>query len=278
MKTSAAGDTEYNPAMEPEKAKAWLNLLQESEKAFEEWNDACDNIEKLYANLEHLAQHDARPAVQFVLGQPRNPEAEHLRQKLRCRWWCRSSRTAGRCTRSPASCWSAAPIVAFDLTRINDLLMLVRDDLATTGRGVAWCRYEPADEERDKPEYVCVDHKGRRDFLHSLSRNWREVTWVAAASYLTRAQAKARFGKYSGDEYQKAEYKVDKDLQEIGGGDNRERAKFWEIWHKGMNTVVWVAEGCEDVLDEAEPDELAQLHELLPVPEAGLHARRSRGR
>ena len=39
-------------------------------------------------------------------------------------------------------------VVAFDMTRINDLLMLVRDDLATTGRGVAWCRYEPYDEER----------------------------------------------------------------------------------------------------------------------------------
>ena len=28
-------DYEYNPAVEPKKAKAWLNLLQESEDAFE---------------------------------------------------------------------------------------------------------------------------------------------------------------------------------------------------------------------------------------------------
>ena len=40
--------------MEPEKANAWLNMLCESEKAFEEYNYACDNIEKLYANLEIL--------------------------------------------------------------------------------------------------------------------------------------------------------------------------------------------------------------------------------
>ena len=33
-----AGDAEYNPAMEPEKAKAWINMLIESEKAFGEWN------------------------------------------------------------------------------------------------------------------------------------------------------------------------------------------------------------------------------------------------
>ena len=69
-------------------------------------------------------------------------------------------------------------------------------------------------------------------FCISISRNWSEVTWVAAASYLTRAQARKRFRRHSGDEYQQAEYKVDKDSQEIGGADNRERAKFWEVWDK----------------------------------------------
>ena len=49
-----SGDAEYNPAMEPEKAKAWLNMLRESEKAFEEWNESCDNIERSYANLNYL--------------------------------------------------------------------------------------------------------------------------------------------------------------------------------------------------------------------------------
>ena len=34
--------------------------------------------------------------------------------------------------------------VAFDLTRINDLMLLVRDDVAMISRGVAWCRYESA--------------------------------------------------------------------------------------------------------------------------------------
>jgi hypothetical protein len=260
-----AGDQEYNPAMEPEKAKAWLNMLQESEKAFSEWNESCDNIERMYANLTSLRSTTrdrqfnlfwanleilkpsiyAKPPVPVVV--PKFKDRRPLYQT--------TSELLERCS-----------VVAFDLTRIDDLLKLVRDDLATTGRGVAWCRYEPADEDREKSEYVCVDHKGRKDFLHSLSRNWREVTWVAAASYMTRAQAGARFKKYSGDEYQRAEYRVDKDAQEIGGADNRERAQFWEIWHKGLNKVVWVAEGCEDVLDEAEPDELADLNNFFPCP------------
>jgi hypothetical protein len=260
-----AGDAEYNPAMEPEKAKAWLNMLDESEKAFEEWNESCDNIERLYANLSYLRSTTrdrrfnlfwanleilkpsiyAKPPVPVVV--PKFKDRRPLYQT--------TSELLERCS-----------VVAFDLTRIDDLLKLIRDDLATTGRGVAWCRYEPRDDDRDKAEYVCVDHKGRKDFLHSLSRNWREVTWVAAASYMTRAQAKKRFAKFSQDEYQKAEYKVDKDAKEIGGADNRERAQFWEIWHKGLNTVVWVAEGCEYILDEAEPSELADLNNFFPCP------------
>lgn len=266
-----AGDAEYNPAIEPEEAKAWINMLRESEKAFEEYNFACDNIEKLYANLEILRNMTrdrqfnlfwanleilkpsiyAKAPVPVVV--PKFKDRRPLYQT--------TSELLERCS-----------TVAFDVTRINDLLMLVRDDLATTGRGVPWCRYEPRDEDNDKSEYVCVDHKGRRDFLHSLSRNWREVTWVAAASYMTMAQAKERFGQYSGDEYQKAEYKVDQELKDLGGADNRERAKFWEIWHKGMNLVVWVAEGCELVLDKADPKELAQLSNFFPCPKPAYSA------
>ena len=48
-------DLEFNPSLEPTKAKAWLNLLKESEDAFEKWNDHCDKIDKQHANLDRLA-------------------------------------------------------------------------------------------------------------------------------------------------------------------------------------------------------------------------------
>ncbi len=79
------------------------------------------------------------------------------------------------------------------------------------------------------------------------------MTWVAAASYLTRGEARKRFHKHSGDDYQDAEYAVDKDAKDVGGADNRERAKFWEIWDKTAQRVVWVAKGCENILDEDDP-------------------------
>ena len=87
--------------------------------------------------------------------------------------------------------------------------------------------------------------------------------------------------------------------------DNRERAKFWEIWHKNDKRVVWVAEGCEDILDEDEPHlqlrassrarkpayATVQRGSLIPVPEVlqyrdqldevnvltGAHSRAERG-
>jgi len=257
-------DHEFNPAMEPQSAKAWLNLLLESEDTFEPWNKHCDNIDKQYANLERLATMSRNKEFQMfwancevlkpsIYAKPPVPVVVP-KFKDRRPVYQAASEVMERCT-----------TVAFDLTRINDLMLLVRDDVSMTSRGVAWCRYESGkgDSSYDH-EKVCIDFKSRRDFLHSISRNWREVTWVAAASYLTRPEARDRFKKYSGDAYQEAEYKVDKDSKTIGGADARERAKFWEIWHKPSRRVVWVAEGVDDILDE--DDAHLDLQNFYPCP------------
>ena len=261
-------DHEYNPAVEPNKARAWLNLLEESEQAFEDWNTHCDNLDRLYANLERLSiavsgrmirdkeyqifwanAEVIKPAIYA------NPPVPVVVPKFKDRRpvYQQASEVMERCC-----------IVAFDLTRINDLMLLVRDDVALIGRGVAWCRYESAAEGYYDTERVCVDFKARRDFLHSISRNWREVNWVAAASYLTRVEARNRFHKYSGDAYREADYKVDREGKEVGGADDRERAKFWEIWDKGSRRVVWVADGVEDILDEDNAH--LELQNFFPCP------------
>ena len=264
-------DHEYNPNVEPESSKAWLNLIKESEKAFEDWNLRCDNIDKLYANLMRLSSNGrdkqfqmfwancevlkpsiyAKPPIPVVV--PKFKDRKPVYQA--------ASEVLERCCN-----------VAFDLMTINDLMLLVRDDVAMIGRGVAWVRYETKSEAHEEYggsrqyayERVCVDFKDRRDFLHSISRNWREVTWVAAASYLTRWEARERFQPHSGDAYQNADYKVDRDAREIGGADNRERAKFWEVWDKANKRVVWVAEGVEELLDEGKPH--LQLQNFYPCP------------
>ena len=256
-------DHDFNPSLEPKSAKAWLNLLEESEDAFEDWNDHCDNIDKQFASLERLSQMRDKEFSMFwancevlkpsIYAKPPIPVVTP-KFKDRRPVYQQASEVMERCCN-----------VAFDLTRINDLMLLVRDDTSMYSRGVAWCRYESGkgDSEYDH-EKVCIDFKNRRDFLHSISRNWREVTWVAGASYLTRTEARKRFKEYSGDAYQDADYRVDKESKNVGGADNRERAKFWEIWDKGFKRVVWVAEGVEDILDE--DDAHLDLQNFFPCP------------
>src|SRR6478609_8328513 len=119
-------DQEYNPAVEPKSAKAWLNLLQESEDAFESWNAHCDNIDRLYASLERL-------------GSPKGYRSNIVRSKEFQLFWA-------NCEVIKPAIYAKAPVpvvvpkfkdrrpvyqeasevmerscvVAFDLTRIND--------------------------------------------------------------------------------------------------------------------------------------------------------------
>jgi hypothetical protein len=139
-------DEEFNPALEPKKAKAWLNRLEESETAFDKWHDHCDKIDKTYASLERLSNmmRDkefqmfwanaevikpsiyARPPVPVVV--PKFMDRRPVYQA--------ASEFLERCA-----------VVSFDLAGIDELLKLVRDDLALIDRGVAWCRYESGGQD-----------------------------------------------------------------------------------------------------------------------------------
>lgn len=252
---------EVNVYTEPKNARVWLDMLAEAETAFESWQDRCDNIDKQYANLDRLASDSrdkefqmfwanmqvlcpsiyARPPVPVVV--PKFKDRRPI--------YTTASEVAERCS-----------VVAFDLAYIHNSLMLVRDDMALHGRGALWCRHERA--RGDKPEKVCIEHKQRADFLHDPARCWYEVQWVAAASYLTREEAKKRFSKFSGDAYDDAEYKIDRDTRDIGGTDERERAKIWEVWHRGLGKVVWISEGVDVLLDDAPPH--LDLQGYFPCP------------
>ena len=257
-------ELEYDPSVEPRKAGAWLNLIEESEKAFEDWHKHCDLIDTRFASLARLSNMARNKEFQLfwancevlkpaIYATPPVPVVVTKFQDRRPVYQAASELLERCCT------------VAFDVGRINDAMLLARDDLALASRGVIWVRYESAKgSSHYSHERVCYDFKNRRDFLHSVSRTWPEVWWVAAASYLTRDEARARFYQHSKNAYQDAEYRVDKDIQSIGGADNRERAKFWEIWNKNERRVVWVAQGCEDILDEDDPH--LELANFFPCP------------
>jgi hypothetical protein len=263
-------DIEYDPLANPPKsAKAWINLLEESKTAFEKYNDHCDKIEQRYASLMRLADMTRDKEFQMFWANMETIKPE-IYARAPVPVVTPKFKDRRPVPEAASEFLERCCSVAFDLTRIDDLMKLVRNDLATIDRGIAWARYEGKRDKGGKKtgyrtERVCFDYKHRLDFLHSLSRNWREVTWVAGAAYLTRREARKRFKQFSGDEYQEAEYKVDRDAKEVGGSDGRERAKFWEIWDKTSERVIWVAEGCENILDEDDPH--IDFSNFFPCPQ-----------
>jgi hypothetical protein len=48
-------DPSTPPADEPESSRAWLALIKHAEKEFQAYQDKADNIDKLYASLDKLA-------------------------------------------------------------------------------------------------------------------------------------------------------------------------------------------------------------------------------
>lgn len=256
-------DEEYEPSVEPKSARAWWNLIVDAEKTFDEYQAKADSIDKLYADLGKLANVTrdrqfqlfwaniqvlgpsiyARPPVPVVV-----PKFKDRRPLYRV-----ASELMERCS-----------MVAFDLSDINSVMMLLRDDLTIVGRGSPWVRYETKGESDTESERVCIEHKDRKDFLHEPARNWLEVGWVAGASYLSKREMRQRFRKTSGDVYKEAAYAVRKEDRDNGAADNRLKAKVWEIWSKTEDRVVWVSEGCEKLLDDDKPH--LKLEGFFPCP------------
>jgi hypothetical protein len=253
-----------------EDATAWLRVIEHAEKVFEPYQDAADNIDELYGDLEKLGNTNrdrdfqlfwaniqvlapsiyARPPVPVVV-----PKFSDNKPVLET-----TSEVLERCT-----------VVSFDLSAINEVMLSIRDDLAILSRGAPWVRYE----NKNSKERVCIEHKDRKDFLHEPARQWPDVGWVAGRAWMTKDEMKARFGDTSGDAYQDAEYSIQKDDKQNGADDGLKKAGVWEIWSKTLNKVIWVTPGVEKVLDIDKPHLNLEGFFPCPKPAYGTLARRS---
>lgn len=256
-------DRSYDPSVEPESSSAWLNLIDDAEKKFRDWQVKANKIEKLYAslnknNLRTPIYGDREFAIFWA-------NIEVLKPSIYARppvpVVVPKFKDRRPIPRTTSELLERAVITAFDKADIDSIMRLVRDDLAIVGRGVAWARYDT----KKKDEHVCIDYIDRADFLHDPTRNWLEVGWVARRAWLTHDQMKERFQPTSGDAYLKAAYVVDKKDRPKGSVGPREKCGVWEIWSKEENRVVWVTEGVEVLLDEADPPHL-KLEGFFPCP------------
>lgn len=237
-------------------AQPWLDRLDEAEKAMAAWQTAADNIDKAYADLSQLraTMRDrefqlfwsniqvmgpsiyARAPVPVV-----TPKFKDRRPLYRT-----ASEFLERCCN-----------VSFDLADIDQPMIAMRDDLAIAGRGAPWVRYESDDDG----ERVCYEHIERKDFRHDPARKWREVDWVSARAWLDRDDMRKRFG----DAASEVSYSQPRNERgQFASKGASEKCGVWEIWCKSKNRVIWVAEGCQKVLDEAPPH--LKLAGFFPCP------------
>jgi hypothetical protein len=274
----AAPEDAPEDAEQSRDAKPWQDMIAGAEKVFDEWHKTCDNIAKdyasgarlksggdrefqmLYANLEVL-----KPSIYARAPQP------VVVQRFKD-----SNRAVARKT---GEMLERALIASFDGEQVHDTLKRVRDDLALTGRGQMWLRYETYPKGDGIKECVRYEWVHRRDFLHEPSRIWSENGWVARGTWLTKAKGEERFGEawqniaYVDSEDTADEYKIEK------------KARVWELWHKAKNLVVWVHPHAPEVLDIAPPHlsiegfwpcprpsyGTLEPDSLVPVPDASFY-------
>lgn len=248
----------------PRSAKSWLNAIERSQRAFEPYQLRCDNIDRLYANLEGLANTGRDREFQMFWA-----NIEVLKPSIYSRApvpvVVPRFKDGKSVNRVASELLERSSVTAFEIADINAVMKLIRDDLVITARGVAWVRYETKKESSTDTQRTCIEHVDRKDFAHDLARKWSEVDWVAKRSWLTKAKMRKRFGRISGKAYQDATYTGRREDKEAGASDGSSQAAVWEIWSKSANKVFWVAEGCDKTLDEDAPH--LKLEHFFPCPQ-----------
>lgn len=260
-KNLATDDQQDDPYADMRAAKPWLDDIAESEKCLAEYQDKCDNIDKQYGTLKGLSGDRAEREMQIfwanlevlkpaIYSRPPVPVVG-ARFKDRKEVLRHSSEIIER-----------ALSTSFEAEDINATMLALRDDLATSARGVAWLRLEEDDEGNQR---VCYDHVDRKDFAHQPARKWKEVGFVARRTFKTRDEMRARFEKTSDDLYLKADYAERKEGKDEGDSYSADqKAAVWEIWSREKNVVVWVSPGVDQVLDIREP--FLKLDGFFPCP------------
>jgi hypothetical protein len=250
-------------------ARPWLEAIADARKYFDFWNNKCDGIDRLYADLKRLGE--ARGDREFqmfwanleifkvaIYSRAPSPAVEPR------------FKTMKRLPRVASEMLERALVVNFEREDMNAVMLQVRDDLLTNGRGAAWVRYEDDSDPAVAPgsgepsdQRVPYEHVDRTDFLHEPARKWSEVGWVAKRAWLTRDQGLRRFG----DVFAKVDLKERREHKNEGEGADykgERKGEVWEIWSKSRNCVSWVSEGLAEVLDLREP--FLKLEGFFPCP------------
>lgn len=251
-------EQETDPYAEMRASKPWLEAIKDYKKSMYGYDDSCDKIDKHYASLKEIGGASRERQMQIFWA-----NLEVLKPAIYSRPPVPVVTTRFKdkepIVRHAAEVLERSLISSFEREDIDQTMIMLRDDLAVNARGVCWLRIE----EDDKGKRVKYDHLDRKNFAHEPARKWKETGWVAREDYLSYKKMRERFEETSDDEYTKATYEK-RDNSKDDGYDGEKKACVWEIWSKDKNVVVWVSEGCDNVLDIREP--FLSLEGFFPCP------------
>lgn len=259
---------------EPRSAKPYLDAILEAERQFQRYQHKADRIDKLYSSLQTLSgmglgvdgRLDDREYNLFWASVEVIKPSIYSRPPVPVVTTKFKDRNPVK--RTTAELLERSVVSGFDISDIDQVMLSVRDDLVIVARGVIWVTYE--DEGSD--EKVCIEHIDRTDFIHEPVRKWADVGWVARRAWLSRREMEERFGKEAVDS---ANFSTRKEDDTDGARSRVEQAGVWEVWHKAKNKVIWVTEGCEEVLDMGDPHLKLQGFFPCPRPAYGTLQRRT---
>lgn len=271
----------------------WLSEIARSQKHYQKWTERCDKIRKKY---RYEASSNSRVRQYQMLWSNMETMKPSVYTKapkgvVQQRWKDRDP-----VSRNASELLERGINFTLDANDYNTKLEQVRDDYLLYARGTARVKYKPEFDTVDKedgmpddaaidpakdmaqeaktshPEQVLkfencnLDYIQREDFVHSISRTWEEVNWVAFRCFMSRDELLERFN----EEIAKA-IPLDAGPDRPDGSDRAnsgdqpdDKATIWEIWDKAKNRVLWVAKGYKDVLEKGEP--YLKLEGFYPCP------------
>lgn len=273
------------PAVTPARDRAyWEGELGRAKKRFRTfWDEGDQVIDSYRLQKQDTTTMGYKDKYNILYSSTETIRPNLYSQTPNARVKLRSKDTATDVARAAATLLEGCIEYIMHEEDLDDLMDGVVEDFLLPGIGCAWVRYEarfedvqdtdeqgqpvldkkgnPQTRQRLLDEMVKIEYTYWQDFLCGVARKWKDIPWVAKRLYLTREDAKARFGtdKANGLTYQTRD-NVSRDM------DNpSETAEAWEIWNKSDRSVYWYAESYADGLLDSHPDPL-KLKKFFPCP------------
>lgn len=266
-------------------ARRWAADLEMAKKSDKDFIEAGRKIVKRYRDQRGISDNSRKYNILWSNVQTLAPAVYAKKPQAQVQRRFKDADPVGRCASQileRALQFEIDHYSDYDSTLKNNVL-----DRLLPGRGVAWVRFEPAEDAEGANEesesqvtddqsaesmgaYECspCDYVFWEDFRHSPARTWEEVSWVARLVYMGKDEGIERFGDIFKDAPLAHEPIGIDEMKSDGMAadqiDRMKKAKVWEIWCKSERKVYWHAEGFQQILDVR--DDPLGLEGFFPCP------------